>query len=157
MELRGVPLHPLVIHAVVVLVPLAAIAAIAMSVSKYRWIARWPALLLTLGATAACYVATLTGEELAEDRGLDALPLVKTHEEWGERLMIGMWVFAVLVIVAFWVLPHITRIAGAEDRVGKVAALEKPLMVLVPLAAVAVLVLVFLTGDAGARAVWQQG
>jgi uncharacterized membrane protein len=156
MEFRGVPLHPLVIHAVVVFVPLAAIAAIAMAVPKYRWIARWPALLLTLGATAAAYVATLTGEELAEDRGLDALPLVKTHEEWGERLMIGMWILAVLVIVAFWVLPHVTRIAGAQDRVAKVAALEKPLMVLVPLAAVAVLVLVILTGDAGAGAVWEQ-
>ncbi len=34
------------------------------------------------------------------------------------------------------------------------AALEKPLMVLVPLAAVAVLVLVVITGDAGAKAVW---
>ena len=65
-------------------------------------------------------------------------------------------VFAVLVVVAFWVLPHVTRLAGAKDRAAKVAALEKPLMVLVPLAAVAVLVLVFLTGDAGARAVWQQ-
>jgi uncharacterized membrane protein len=157
MEINGVPLHPLVIHAVVVFVPLAATAAVAMSVPKYRWIARWPALLLTLAATAATYVATLTGEQLAKDRGLDALPLVKTHEERGEWLMIAMWIFAVLVIVAFWILPHVTRLAGAQDRVGKVAVLEKPLMVLVPLAAVAVLVLVFLTGDAGARAVWQQG
>ena len=157
MEINGVPLHPLVIHAVVVFVPLAAIAAVVMSVPKYRWIARWPALLLTLAATAATYVATLTGEHLAEDRGLEELSLVETHEEWGERLMIGMWVFAVLVVIAFWVLPHVTRLAGARDRVAKVAALEKPLMVLVPLAAVAVLVLVFLTGDAGARAVWQQG
>ena len=71
--------------------------------------------------------------------------------------MIGMWVFTVLVVVAFWALPHVTRLSGAKDRVAKVAALEKPLMVLVPLAAVAVLVLVFLTGDAVARAVWQQG
>jgi uncharacterized membrane protein len=157
MEIRGVPLHPLVIHAVVVLTPLAAIAAIAMAVPKYRWLARWPALLLTLGATAAGYVATLTGEDLAKDRGLDALPLVRTHEEWAGRLMIGMWIFTGLVIVAFWVLPHVTRLSGAQDRVAKVAALEKPLMVLLPLVAVAVLVLVFLTGDAGARAVWQHG
>ncbi len=157
MEINGVPLHPLVIHAVVVFVPLAAIAAIAMSLPKWRWLARWPALLLTLGATAACFVATRSGADLMKDRGLGQLPLVQEHEEWGDRLMIGMWVFAVLVIVAFWVLPHVTRIAGAQDRVAKVAALEKPLMVLVPLAAVAVLVLVFLTGDAGARAVWQQG
>jgi hypothetical protein len=52
------------------------------------------------------------------------------------------------------VLPHVTRIAGGRDRQARVAALEKPLMVVVPLAAIAVLVLVVLTGDAGARAVW---
>lgn len=157
MEINGVPLHPLVIHAVVVFVPLAAIVAIAMSLPKWRWLARWPALLLTLGATAAAYVATLTGKNLEKDRGLAALPLVKTHVEWGNRLMLAMWIFAALVVVAFWALPHVTRLSGGRDRVAKVAALEKPLMVLVPLAAVAVLVLVVLTGDAGARAVWQKG
>jgi hypothetical protein len=157
MEINGVPLHPLVIHAVVVFVPLAAIAAIVMSLPKWRWLARWPALMLTLGATAAAYVARLTGKNLEKDRGLAALPLVKTHVEWGTRLMLAMWIFAALVVVAFWALPHVTRLAGGKDRVAKVAALEKPLMVLVPLAAVAVLVLVVLTGDAGARAVWQKG
>ena len=156
MEINGVPLHPLVIHAVVVFVPLAALASIAMSLPKWRWLARWPALLLTLGATAACYVATITGADLMKDRGLEQLALVRNHEKWGDRLMIAMWIFAVLVIVAFWALPHVTRLSGAQDRVAKVVALEKPLMVLVPIAAVAVLVLVFLTGDAGARAVWQQ-
>jgi hypothetical protein len=82
--------------------------------------------------------------------------LVRTHEEWGERLMIAMWIFAVLVIVAFWVFPHVSNLAGGRDREAKVAALEKPLIVLVPLAALAVLVLVVLAGDAGAKAVWQQ-
>ena len=153
MEFRGIPLHPLVIHAVVVFVPLAALAAIAMSVPKWRWLARWPALLLTLGATAAAYVATLSGDQLQEDRQLDS-PQVHTHEEWGERLMIAMWIFAAVVVIAFVVLPHVTRIAGGKNREARVAALEKPLMVLVPLAAVAVLVLVVITGDAGAKAVW---
>jgi uncharacterized membrane protein len=156
MELNGIPLHPLVVHAVVVFVPLAAMAAIVMSLPRWRWLARWPALLLTLGATAAAYVATLTGGELKEDRGLETLPLVKSHAVWGDRLLIGMWVFAALVIVAFWVFPHVTRLSGGKDRVARIAALEKPLMVLVPLAAVAVLVLVVLAGDSGARAVWQQ-
>ncbi len=153
MDINGVPLHPLVIHAVVVFVPLAALAAIAMSVPKWRWLARWPALLLTLGATAAAYVATLTGAQLRDDRKLDS-PLVKTHEEWGDRLMIAMWIFAAIVVVAFWVLPHVTRVSGGKDRAAKVEALEMPLRVLMPLAAVAVLVLVVITGDAGARAVW---
>jgi hypothetical protein len=157
MEINGVPLHPLVVHAVVVFVPLSAIAAIAMSLPKWRWLARWPALVLTLGATAASYVAKITGNQLEDDRGLGALPLVKTHVDWANRLMLAMWVYAAVVIVAFWVLPHVTRYAGGKDRVGRMVALEKPLMVLVPLAAVAVLVLVVLTGDAGARAVWKQG
>jgi uncharacterized membrane protein len=155
MEINGTPLHPLVIHAVVVFVPLAAIAAIALAIPRYRWLARWPALILTLGATAATYVARISGQDLEHERHLDS-PLIHTHEEWADRLMIGMWVFAVLVLVAFWVLPHVTRLSGGRDREGRVAVLEKPLMVLVPLAAVAVLVLVVLTGDAGARAVWQQ-
>ena len=66
------PLHPLVIHAVVVFVPLAALGGDRHGVPKWRWLARWPALLLTLGATAATYVATLTGEDLEEDAALDS-------------------------------------------------------------------------------------
>jgi hypothetical protein len=155
MEINGTPLHPLVIHAVVVLVPLAALAGFALAVPRYRWLARWPALVLTLMATASTYVARISGHDLEHDRELHS-PLVHTHEEWGDRLMLGMLVFAALVVVAFWVLPHVTRLSGGRDRQAKAAALEKPLMVLVPLVAVAVLVLVVLTGDAGARAVWQQ-
>jgi glucan phosphoethanolaminetransferase (alkaline phosphatase superfamily) len=155
MEINGTPLHPLVIHAVVVFVPLAALAAIALAVPRYRWLARWPALIFTVIATAATYVARSSGHDLEHERHLES-PLVHTHEEWADRLMIAMWVFAVLVLVAFWVLPHVTRLAGGRDREAKIAALEKPLMLLVPLAAIAVLVLVVLTGDAGARAVWQQ-
>jgi hypothetical protein len=124
-----------------------------MSIPKWRWFARWPALALTVGATAAAYVAKLTGGDLQDERKLNS-PLVKTHEEWGDRLVFAMWIFAALMVVAFWVLPHVTRIAGSQDRGTKVAALELPLTVLVPFAAVAVLVLVVITGDAGARAVW---
>ena len=148
------PLHPLVIHAVVVFAPLAALGALAMAVPKWRWLARWPTLLVTLGATAATYVATLTGQDLEEERGLES-PLLKTHEEWGERLMIAMWIFAAVVIVSFWLLPHVTRLSGGRDKSSPVAALATPVSVLLVLSAVAVLMLVVLTGDAGAKAVWK--
>ena len=153
MEINGVPLHPLVVHAVVVFVPLAALAAIAMSLPRWRWLARWPALLLTLGATAATYVAKLTGSQLMKARKLGS-PQIETHLEWGGRLMIAMWIFAGLVVVAFWAWPHVTSLSAGQDREGRVAVLEKPLMVLLPVAAVVALVLVVITGDAGARAVW---
>ena len=40
-----------------------ALAAVLMAWPRWRWLARWPALLLTLGATAACYVATVSGAD----------------------------------------------------------------------------------------------
>src|SRR6478735_9455183 len=128
MEINGVPLHPLVIHAVVGFVPLAALGALAMAVPKWRWLARWPTLLVTLGATVATYVATLTGQDLEEERGLES-PLLKTHEEWGERLMIAMWIFAAVVIVSFWLLPHMTRLSGGGEKSYQAAPLETPVSV----------------------------
>jgi hypothetical protein len=58
------------------------------------------------------------------------------------------------MLVAFWVMPHVTRIEGGADRGSRVAVLERPVIVVLPVLAVAVLVLVVLTGDAGARSVW---
>ena len=43
MEINGVPLHPLVVHAVVVFAPLAALFGIAYAVlPNWRWALRWP-------------------------------------------------------------------------------------------------------------------
>ncbi len=154
MEINGVPLHPLVVHAAVVFVPLAALAAILFVVPRWRWVVRWPALVLAVGGAAAVQTAVMTGKTFEKIRHVESSPLVHTHQQWGQRLQIAMWIFAVLVVVAFWALPVVTRLSGGTDRAGGAVALEKPLMVLLPIAAVAVLVLVVLTGDAGARAVW---
>jgi formate hydrogenlyase subunit 3/multisubunit Na+/H+ antiporter MnhD subunit len=152
MEINGIPAHPLVIHAAVVLVPLAALAVIAFVVPRWRAAARWPALVLTVVATVAVQLATLTGENLEETRGPDNA-LIRDHSEWGERLQILMYVLAVLVVVAFVVMPVVHRATG-RDRPARVAVLEKPLMVLLPLLGVAAIVLVVITGDLGAQSVW---
>lgn len=152
MEINGIPAHPLVIHAAVVLVPLAALAVLAFVVPRWRAAARWPALVLTLVATAAVQLATLTGEDLEETRGPDS-PLIHEHAEWGERLQVLMYVLAVLVVVAFVVLPVVHRATG-RDRPGRVAVLGKPLVVLLPLLAVGAIVVVVVTGDLGAQSVW---
>jgi uncharacterized membrane protein len=154
MEFRGVPLHPLVVHGAVVFIPLAALASIAFVVPRWRWLARWPALLLSVLASVCVQLAVMSGEDLEESRKL-ASPLVHTHEEYAEKLRIAMFALAVVTIVAFWALGYANRISGGSDRPAKVAVLEKPMMVLLPILAIVVLVLVFLTGDAGARAVWR--
>jgi hypothetical protein len=154
MEIRGIPLHPLVVHATVVFVPLAALAAIAFVVPRWRWLLRWPALVLAVLASVCVQVAIMTGESLKDSRHLDS-PLIHTHEEYADKLRIAMFVLGIVMIVAFWSVGHVTRLAGAQDRLTRVAVLEKPLLVVLPILAVVVLVLVVLTGDAGARAVWQ--
>lgn len=156
MEINGVPFHALVLHAAVVFVPLAAMSAMLMSVPRWRWLTRWPALALAVGSAVTVQVTVLSGESLMETRGLDS-PLIQTHASWAERLNIAMWLFAAAVALAFWALPHVTRLVGGKDRAARVAVLEKPLTVVLPILAIVVVVLVFLTGDAGARAVWQQG
>jgi hypothetical protein len=73
---------------------------------------------------------------------------------WAGRLQAAMWVLAVVAVVAWWAMPHETPISGADARAARVPALVKPLVVALPVLAVAVIVLVVLTGDAGAHAVW---
>jgi hypothetical protein len=153
MEFNGVPLHPLVVHATVVFVPLAALGAILYASPRWRWLLRWPTLLVNLAAAVLVQLAMMSGENLEESRHLGS-PQVHTHQEWADKLRIAMFVLAVLSVVGFWALGYVTRLVGGADRQSRVAALEKPLAVLLPVAAVVVLVLVFLTGDAGARAVW---
>jgi len=156
MEINGVPLHPLVVHAAVVLVPTAALLALAFMVPRWRWLARWPAVILAVGGAVTVQVAAMTGRTFEHIRHVETLPLVLTHAKWGHRLQIAMWIFAAIMVVAFWAMPFVTRLAGGTDRESRSPALEKVLLVTVPLAAVVVLVLVVLTGDAGARAVWKQ-
>ena len=62
MEIAGLPLHPLVVHAAVVLIPLTALLTIGLAVlPRWRWLLRWP----TAGASVLCivlaYVATTSG------------------------------------------------------------------------------------------------
>ena len=153
MEINGLPLHPLIIHAAVVFVPLAATSAILFAVPKWRWLLRWPTLVLSVSSLVFVQVSIMSGENLKKTRGLDT-PQIDTHEEWGERLRIAMIVLTILAVLAVWAFGYVTRVTGGSDREPPVPALEKPLMVVLPLAGLATLVLVFLTGDAGARAVW---
>jgi len=64
MELNGVPLHPLVVHAVVVLAPLAALTGLVyVVVPKWRWLLRWPLVVLAVAAAGASVLAAREGSE----------------------------------------------------------------------------------------------
>jgi hypothetical protein len=156
MEIDGLPLHALVIHAAVVFVPLAGLLAILFAVlPKWRYLTRWPTAALTLIALGSVWIARISGMALATDRQLDQLAAVQKHQDRGVQLSLLMILFAVVVAVAVWGLSGPSGFAsGRGGQVAPVATLDKVLPVVVVLAALLVLVWVFLTGDAGTRAVW---
>jgi uncharacterized membrane protein len=157
MEINGVPLHPLIVHAVVVFVPLGALAAILFAVMpRWRWLLRWPTLLLALGAVAVTRLAVISGNDLRHDRDLDS-PAIDRHMDWASRLEWSVWVFAVIAILAVWVLPYVVPLVGREPRVSPMASLTMVATVLLPISAAVVLVFAIITGDAGAKAVWKVG
>ncbi|HRK47347.1 MAG TPA: hypothetical protein PK324_17075 [Nocardioides sp.] len=146
-EFNGLPLHPLVVHAAVVLGPLAAIAAIAyVALPRYRDWLRWVALISVLLATVAIWAAYLTGENFYDHGNFDQFSKeiqdrIQTHENYARTLRWITTGFALVTILATWL----------HTRTGAVRVV---LNVLVVVGAVLTLVWVALTGDAGARAVW---
>ncbi len=140
-SVNGLPLHPLVVHAVVVLLPLAALGTIAIAV-RPSWRRPYGPLVLAAAvvSTALVPVATQSGDKLAEHVGRPS-----EHAERGEQLI---W-FALALLIPLIVLVVLDRRdAAANARTLNIVA------VLSVIAAIGVGVQVYRVGDAGARAVW---
>jgi cobalamin synthase len=130
-----------VVHAAVVLIPLASLGALIVVVSaRARERFGWLTVAFAVAAAGAAITARLSGEALAESLGGIA-PLIATHRQWGE---LAPWPAVALAIT----LPAGLLIRSRSKPAWVAAA------ALSVLAAVAALVLVALTGEAGARAVW---
>jgi hypothetical protein len=155
MEIAGLPLHPLVVHAAVVLTPLAVLAVIAFAVwPRHRWATRWPAAALTALAFVFTWVARLSGDDLAESEpGLEKA--IQEHAERGEMFSVIVTVLLVVTALAVWSLGGPSALASGKGAVeSRVPALDKILPAALVLVSIAVLVSAVLVGDSGARAVW---
>jgi len=155
MEIAGLPLHALVIHAAVVFTPLAVLSALVFAlVPRWRYLTRWPTAVLAVVALGSVWLARLSGQSLVEARP-ELAQLVETHQSRGTVLSWLVILFFVVVAVAVWSLPGESGFAGgAGARTSRVTALDKVLPAAVVVAALLVLVWVLMTGDAGSRAVW---
>lgn len=150
----GLPLHPLIVHATVVLVPLAALAVAAAVVSPRfrRWAGPMPAL-LSLAALVLTPLSTASGENL--EHSVPETALVERHAELGDQLI--PFTIALFVLAAgFWWLDRRRRTSGgpgaaSRDRLRPVAALVG---VVALLAAIGTGVQVVRIGHSGAEAAW---
>ncbi|NUR06659.1 MAG: hypothetical protein HOQ22_17120 [Nocardioidaceae bacterium] len=155
MEIAGLPMHFLVVHAAVVFTPLAAAFALVFAVvPKWRYLTRWPTAVTAVIAFGAVWVARLSGTAFLDDNpGLGQS--VSDHQRLGQQLSLLMILFVVLVVLAVWALGGASGLSsGRGGRESQAAALDKVLPTALVLAALLVLVWVVLTGDAGSRAVW---
>jgi uncharacterized membrane protein len=141
----GIPVHPLAVHATVVLVPAAAIlVAVA---------ALWPAARARLGwitpgvaavALVLIPISTQSGERL--EARVARTDLVRAHTQMAD----GLLPFVALMLVAIGVLVYLSR-RGPVRQVVAVA-----LAAVCVVASLATVVQVVRIGHSGAVAVWQQ-
>lgn len=143
--INGLPVHPLVVHAVVVLLPLAALGTIAL-VLRPAWRQRFGLLVVAAAAvsTALLPVATSSGESLESRVGDPG-----AHAGLGEALI---W-FAIPLLVLVTALVHLDRRRRRTDSDTGATAL-RVVATLALVAALAATVQVYRVGDSGARAAW---
>jgi hypothetical protein len=160
MEIDGIPLHPLVNDAAVALVPMAVLAGLAFALlPSWRWLTRWAALLATLGGVGALVLTVWTGRDLFSSLSAN-LPAdspitaqLETHQDRGTLLMWVFVAYTVVVVLAFFTVPAASRLEDGRlgfrgSSAGWATSVLPAAVVLVGLAA---LVLVVLTGHAGAQ------
>lgn len=149
------PLHVLVIHLTVLVLPVAALTAIVYAlVPKWRWLLRWPTLVLGVGSLVCAFVAKESGEAFVA--AVPQLqPLVKIHQDRGDLLFWFVLVFALVAVAAFLMLGGPSALASGK---GAKATKSRPLELVTSAAIVVIGVIVIIqtirTGDAGAKAVW---
>jgi hypothetical protein len=148
MEINGLPLHVLVVHAAVVFGPLAALCALAyVALPSWRDRLRWPTLVLVVIAFGAIWTAYVSGQNFFDsDRfnGIEGSELeqnILDHRALARTLRLVVSGFAFVTILAIW--------QHKREGAGRVV-----LSVLVAAGAIGTLAYTVLTGDAGAQSVW---
>jgi hypothetical protein len=162
-DVNGMPLHPLIVHAPVVGIPLAFLLTLLFAVPPTRKWARWPLAVTVLGSTAAVWAARASGEALRSSRNI--LPgnpvgdLIQRHAQLAGQLFFIMLGFSVITLLAvFLVGPRQPKTAGDAGSAGESGTRRRPLNLILLLLLIATAAAAFVwtarVGDIGSRAVW---
>jgi hypothetical protein len=153
-EIAGLPAHILLVHAVVVLGPIAALAAIVYAAApRWRRYLAWPLGVLALGLVPVALVTAQAGEQLQKTR--PATPAIREHAEQGDVLKTVSVIFFVLVAAMIVVsYEPIGRRFGFLGRLREIRVLRIALLVAGALAGAFFLYQSIVTGHSGAASVW---
>ena len=137
---QGLPIHPLIVHLVVVILPIATFSTIiSVYSSRFRKGYAFASVIGVFVGAAAAFVAKQSGEALGDRVGLP-----RKHSDYGNILTYVSLAF--LIVVLLWYRNW------RRTRSNRINALGLLLTVL----GIAVLVLTYLAGHTGATAVWQK-
>ncbi|RYC03802.1 DUF2231 domain-containing protein [Nocardioides zhouii] len=178
---NGLPLHPLIVHGVVVLLPLAIVGTVAIAL-RPAWRTRYGFLVVgaALAATAMIPVATSSGEALEKRVGDPG-----EHAELGDQLLwfaVALLLTSALLVFLQWRAERVAATSGdftgdtmrdftavTGEHASGIRTLSRTpthttsrttsrqlstVAVLAVIAAVACGVQVYRVGDSGARAAW---
>jgi uncharacterized membrane protein len=95
-SIRGVPAHPLFVHAPIVLIPLFTIAAIAALHSRWREHLRWPLAVSSVVVFLSVFLATQSGEEL--QRLLQSGNEINKHADLAETTRLIAFILTVVCV-----------------------------------------------------------
>lgn len=148
MDLLSLPLHPLIVHLPVVLLPLAAFGMGFLTFQpKARRRLSMPLLVVLVVGFCSAVAAKITGEDLAPYVG--GAP--RQHAELGGWLV---WASGLFVLVGagwlLWVRKDL-RVAGRRDAL---ASRKMLIGMIASMLGVGVMALTIIVGHSGARAVW---
>lgn len=156
-EISGLPLHVLVVHGTVVVVPLAAVCTVLSIV--------WPAARRRLGiVTPLIALVALIMVPITQQSGqwlmqrVDTTPAITTHSNLGGTLL--PWVTGVFIVAIaqwLWFRYKTTQADGMRRKLGtagiRIAAAIVVVLVLVLCGGTVIRVVEI--GEAGSRAVWE--
>lgn len=141
--ISGLPLHPLAVHAVVVLLPLMCLVTIAAAFWAPLRRHALAVAVVNAGVFAAAFVAKESGERLFArvTQFQEADSTLTTHTTWGDRLPLMALALLAVSVVVWWTStrrPALVTVAGIAAVVVALGTLGMTVVV----------------GDTGARAVW---
>jgi len=145
---NGLPLHILVVHAAVIVTPLAAIAALALVRPSWRTRLRWPVAMAVAAAWLLVWLARESGEALQksiQDQisvNKAAVAALDLHITLADKLNSVLFVLVVVAVLFAWLLPKLPHAAGTVGAV------------VIAVLAVLVIGLAAQTGEQGARTAW---
>lgn len=154
-SLFGLPAHPLIVHAAVVLVPLAALGTIAIAVwPAARRRLGWIVVAFALGGFITAWMAKESGEPLEEK--VEESQLLEDHAELGEALPAYAFVLFVTSAGVMGLDEWRRRRLGDGERPSWFGPATAVVAVIAVTASVVTTIDVARVGHSGARATWQE-